>query len=346
MDVRFETVHEIYYHPAWWLPGPHLQTIWGKFVPRPGGAPTRIERWDTPDDDFLDIHRLDAPPSAPRPHPRLVILHGLEGSPSSHYVRGLLAEATRRRWAADVIVFRSCGTELNRARRFYHSGETTDLEFVVRSLAGSDPDTPLAIVGTSLGGNVLLKWLGERGDEVPRQVIAAAAISVPFDLERGARHIDQGFARVYQARFLKTLRRKAHAKLARFPGIVDPAAVDRARSLYDFDDCVTAPVHGFRDAHDYYTQSSSIAWLERIRTPTLLLSARDDPFLPSDVLEEVARHADANPFITTEFVERGGHVGFVGGRLPWRPRYYAEQRSVAFVASHIARRVEGVAARP
>ncbi len=305
-----------------------------------------IERWDTPDDDFLDIHRLDAPAAAPRSNPRLVILHGLEGSPRSHYVRSLLAEATRRGWAADVIVFRSCGAELNRTRRFYHSGETSDLDFVIRSLAENEPDGPLAIAGISLGGNVLLKWLGERGEDVPPQVMAAAAISVPFDLERGARRIDQGFARVYQARFLATLRPKAHAKLARFPGIVDAAAVDRARTLHEFDDCVTAPVHGFRDALDYYTQSSSIGWLERIRAPTLLLSARDDPFLPPEVLDEVAGIAGANPCLTTDFVEHGGHAGFVGGLLPWRPVYYAEQRSVEFLASRMTAHVEGAAAQP
>jgi predicted alpha/beta-fold hydrolase len=193
---------------------------------------------------------------------------------------------------------------------------------------------------------VLLKWLGEQAGELPPQVVAGAAISVPFDLERGARYIDQGFARVYQARFLKTLRRKAQAKLERYPGIVDPAAVERARSLYEFDDCVTAPIHGFRDAHDYYTQSSSIRWIDRIRTPTLLLSARDDPFIPPEVLDDVARIADGNPFLTAEFVERGGHAGFVSGRFPWKPIYFAEWRAMEFLASRIAQRVEGVAARP
>jgi predicted alpha/beta-fold hydrolase len=261
-------------------------------------------------------------------------------------VRSFLAEATRRGWAADVIVFRSCGSELNRAKRFYHSGETSDLDFVVRSLAENEPDRPLVLAGVSLGGNVLLKWLGERGSDIPPQVVAGSAISVPFDLERGARYIDQGFARIYQARFLKTLRRKAHAKLERYPGIIDPAAVHRARSLYEFDDCVTAPIHGFRDAHDYYTQSSAIRWIDRIRTPTLLLSARDDPFIPTDVLDDVARIAEANPFLTTEFVERGGHAGFVSGRFPWNPTYFAERRSLEFLAARVAERVEGAVARP
>lgn len=334
------------YRPAWWVPGRHIQTIWGKLVPRGGGGSTHIERWDTPDDDFLDIYRLDPPIAAPRTRPRLVLLHGLEGSPRSHYVRSFLAEAARRGWAADVIVFRSCGSELNRAKRFYHSGETSDLDFVVNSLAAYEPERPIVLAGVSLGGNVLLKWLGEKAEELPPQVVAGAAISVPFDLERGARYIDRGFARLYQARFMKTLRRKARAKLFRYPGLVDSAAVEQARSLYEFDDCVTAPIHGFRDAHDYYTQSSAIRWIDRIRTPTLLLSARDDPFVPPEVLDDVARIADASPFLTTEFVERGGHAGFVSGRFPWRPIYYAEWRSMEFLAWHAAGRVEGAIARP
>ena len=301
------------------------------------GAATHIERWDTPDDDFLDICRLDPPITAPRTRPRLVLLHGLEGSPRSHYARSFIAEAGRRGWAADIIVFRSCGSELNRAKRFYHSGETTDLDFVVRSLVENEPARPIVLAGVSLGGNVLLKWLGERAGNLPPQVVAAAAISVPFDLEQGARHIDQGFARVYQAHFLRTLRRKAHGKLLRYPGLVDAAAVDRARTLYDFDDCVTAPIHGFRDAHDYYTQASSIRWIQRIRTPTLLLSARDDPFLPPDVLDDVARIADGNPFLSTEFVERGGHAGFMSGIFPWKPFYYAEWRATEFLAERVAK---------
>lgn len=328
------------YRPAWWVPGAHLRTLWGKFVPRPGGAATRIERWDTPDDDFLDIHRLDPPAgSSPGASPRLVVLHGLEGSPRSHYARSFIYEATLRGWAADVIVFRSCGPELNRAQRFYHSGETTDLDFVVRSLAMREPERPIVFAGVSLGGNVLLKWLGENVGQLPPQVVAAAALSVPFDLERGARHIDRGFARVYQAHFLRTLRRKAREKSLRYPDLLDAAAIARARTLYEFDDTVTAPIHGFRDAHDYYSRSSSIGWIHRISTPTLLLSARDDPFLPPDVLDDVARIARANPCLVAEFVDRGGHAGFVSGMLPWKPFYFAEWRATEFLADQLARRV-------
>jgi predicted alpha/beta-fold hydrolase len=289
--------------------------------------PTRAERWDTEDGDFLDLHRLDAPAGAPR----LLILHGLEGTVRSHYAGGLFREARRRGWAADLLIFRSCGNEPNRALRFYHSGETTDLDAVVRRLIAADPSAPLLLVGVSLGGNVLLKWLGEQGDRLPEQVRGAAAISVPFDLARGSRFLDKGFSRFYQAHFLRSLRRKAVVKSAQFPRAIRPEIVHRARTLYQFDDLVTAPVHGFRDADDYYARSSSLHFLARVRTATLLLSARDDPFLPRAVLDEVRDIARYNPWLHLEFVEHGGHVGFVSGMVPWRPFYYAEWRATEFL---------------
>ncbi len=302
--------------------------------------PTRTERWSTPDDDFLDLHRIDAPAGAPR----LLILHGLEGTVRSHYAGGLLHEAQRRGWAADLLIFRSCGDEPNRALRLYHSGETSDLDFVVRRLIASDRARPLLIVGVSLGGNVLLKWLGEHGDRAPQQLLSAAAVSVPFDLARGSRYLDRGFSRLYQAHFLRSLRRKALEKSARFPDAIRPDVVLRPRTLYEFDDLVTAPVHGFRDADDYYARSSSLPYLARIRVRTLLLSARDDPFLPADVLDEVREIARENRSLQVEFVERGGHVGFISGSLPWRPLYYAEWRVAEFLASSMTRSVAAASA--
>ncbi|MBK5187171.1 MAG: alpha/beta fold hydrolase [Gemmatimonadaceae bacterium] len=294
--------------------------------------PTRAERWVTADHDFLDLHRLDAPAGSPR----LLILHGLEGTIRSHYAGGLLHEAQRRGWAADLLIFRSCGDEPNRALRFYHSGETSDLDSVARRLIRDDPSRLLLLAGVSLGGNVLLKWLGEQGDRTPEQVRGAAAVSVPFDLARGSRHLDRGFSRFYQAHFLRSLRRKAIGKSAHFPGAIRPEVVRRARSLYDFDDLVAAPVHGFRDADDYYSRSSSLHFLAKIRAPTLLLSARDDPFLPSAVLDDVRDIARRNPSLHLEFVERGGHVGFISGTVPWRPFYYAEWRVAEFLSETVS----------
>ncbi|MDQ6830905.1 MAG: hydrolase [Gemmatimonadota bacterium] len=319
------------YRPAWWIPGAHLKTMWGKLARRRPQVALRVERWEVPDGDFLDLHRLAARDDGPSV-PRVLMLHGLEGSPDSHYARGMLQQARLRGWAADALVFRSCGAEPNRLARSYHSGETTDLDFVVRRLIEAEPDRLLLLAGVSLGGNVLLKWLGERGDDVPSAVRAAAAVSVPYDLARSARRIDRGFSKVYQANFLRTLRRKAHAKRERFPGILDAELIDRARSFYDFDDCVTARLHGFTGADDYYARSSSLGFLPRIRVPTLLLSAVDDPFLPSEVLDDVRAIARDNSNLCIEFPKRGGHVGFISGLVPWKPDYYAERRIMEFLA--------------
>lgn len=328
------------YRPAWWIPGAHVRTLWGKLVRRPPPVPVRTERWPTPDDDFVDLHRLDAHEGAPR----LVLLHGLEGTARSHYLRATLAEARRRGWGADVLMFRSCGDEPNRARRFYHSGETSDPAFVLDRISHEHPRSPLFLVGYSLGGNVALKYLGERQGDLPPRLIAAAAVSVPYDLERSARRIGKGFSRLYEQVFLRTLRRKAFAKLERFPGLFAVERLTTARSLWEFDDIVTAPVHGFSGATDYYSRSSSIGFLSGIRLPALLLSAIDDPFLPPDVLDRVRVIASGNPALSIEFVARGGHVGFISGRLPWRPFYYAEWRVAEFLAEQLSTQGSEVAA--
>ena len=323
---------DIIYSPAWWIPGGHLQTLWGKFFRRQAPAPTRVERWDTPDGDFLEVHRVDSGPATPR----VLLLHGLEGTIRSHYAQGLLNEAVRREWGADLLIFRSCGSEPNKAKRFYHSGETSDLSFALDKVTAEYPDAPLAMAGVSLGGNVLLKFLGERGTRLPPQLKAAAAISVPFDLSRSSTRINRGFSRVYQRFFLGSLRRKALEKAIRYP---DLAAIDRIqglRTLEDFDDLITGPLHGFRDARDYYEKSSSLRFLEGIRLNTLLLSAVDDPMLPPAVLDEVKKIAHRNPALHIEFPKKGGHAGFVAGSRPWRPFYYAEHRIGEFFATAFA----------
>ncbi len=319
------------FRPAWWLPDPHSQTLWPKLARRSPAVQTRTERIETSDGDFLDLVRVDAAPD----RPRLLVLHGLEGSSRSKYARGLLREAARRGWGADLLIFRGCGGEPNRTRRFYHSGETTDLDLVVRRIRAELPLAPLAAAGISLGGNVLLKWLGEQGAAAATYLHAAAAVSVPFDLARAARHIHVGFARIYERHFLRTLRDKALEKLGRYPDIGSEHAIRAVDSIYAFDDTVTAPVHGFRDADDYYARSSSIGFLASIAVPTLLLSAVDDPFLPAAVLDDVTRIARGNSCLDVEFTGRGGHAAFVGGRNPLRPVYYAEQRVTSFIAQRL-----------
>jgi predicted alpha/beta-fold hydrolase len=228
---------------------------------------------------------------------------------------------------------------MNLTRRFYHSGETTDLSFVIDRLIDEQPQQFLCLVGVSLGGNVLLKYLGEREVSLPRAIKAAVAISVPFDLERASRHIDRGFAKVYQRHFVRSLKRKALVKLETFPDLVDRGRLTNLRTMYEFDDILTAPLHGFDDARHYYSSSSSLGFLKGISIPTLLLNAIDDPFLPSDVLDQVRAVADNNRCLHIEFTEHGGHVGFVEGRNPFRPNYYAEHRAIEFLASHIERGV-------
>jgi hypothetical protein len=323
---------DIIYSPAWWIPGGHLQTLWGKLFRRQNPAPTVVERWDTPDGDFLEVHRLAAADSSPR----VMLLHGLEGTVHSHYAQGLLNEAARRGWGADLLIFRSCGSEPNRAKRFYHSGETTDASFALDRIVEEFPGTPLAIAGVSLGGNVLLKMLGEKGSDLPTQLCAAAAISVPFDLERSSRRINRGFSRVYQRFFLSSLREKAQEKARRFPDLAPTDRIAALKTLADFDNLITGPLHGFRDAQDYYRRSSSLPYLNDIRLKTLLLSAIDDPMLPPEVLGDVLEVARQNPALHVEFVEKGGHAGFVAGLWPWRPFYYAEYRVGEFFADAFA----------
>ena len=320
--------HPVKYRPAWFAPGPHARTLWARLFRRIALPPVERLRWDTPDGDFVDVIRL---PSA-MDRPRVVLLHGLEGTSRSPYARGLLHEIARRGWGADLLLFRSCSGEINRARRFYHSGETGDLAFVVDRLLAEFPGVPIALAGVSLGGNVLLKYLGERGDALDPRIVAAAAVSVPFDLGRGARWLGRGFGRVYEHYFLDSLKRKTREKARLHPDIADLARLERVRTLLEFDELVTGPLHGFAGADDYYTRSSSLHFLARIARPTLLLSAIDDPFLPCAVLDEVRAIAATNPHLQPEFVEKGGHVGFVAGRLPWRPFYYAEWRVTDWLA--------------
>ncbi|HEY4671401.1 MAG TPA: hydrolase [Gemmatimonadaceae bacterium] len=323
---------DLIYSPAWWIPGAHLQTLWGKLFRNQPKAPTSLHRWETPDGDFLEVHRLNALPGKPR----VIFLHGLEGSIKSHYAQGLLNEAARRGWGADLLIFRSCGTEPNRARRFYHSGETSDAAFALEQISGEFPESDLAMAGVSLGGNVLLKLLGERGDDLPPRLRAAAAVSVPFDLARSSTRINRGFSRLYQRFFMTSLRRKAAEKAERFPDLASSEKIAALRTLEDFDNLITGPLHGFRDAQDYYARSSSLPYLGAIRLQTLLLSAVDDPMLPAEVLDDVREVARRNRALHLDFVEQGGHAGFIAGRWPWRPFYYAEYRVAEFFAHNFA----------
>ncbi len=305
------------FRPGWWIRGPHRQTVWNRLFRRQVEVTTTRARWTTPDGDFLDLEFADGPVASPQ----LLVVHGLEGSSRRKYVRGLLALAVARGWRGVALNFRGCSGTLNRGPRLYHSGETGDLDWVIGELAKRDPGASILPVGVSLGGNVLLKWLGEEGSAATDEVRAAVAISVPFDLAQSAQQMSRGAGRLYTHFFLKTLKPKALAKARQFPGVLDEATIRRARNWKQYDDAATARLHGFRDADDYWAQSSSMRYLDAIRRPTLLISAADDPFIPESCLprEIVERSA----WLEAEFTERGGHAGFVSGSLPWRPFYWA-----------------------
>lgn len=299
----------------------------------------RREALETPDGDEVLLDHVDAGPGA---RPRLLVLHGLEGSSFSVYAQGLLALAGAQGWNGTALNFRSCARDParlsrrieNRTARLYHSGDTRDFDLVVGTFARREPGSPLLAVGASLGGNVLLKWLGENRGQ--NRVRAAAAISTPYDLLACARNLESRMGRVYVSAFLRTLRPKAFSVARRFPEAarrIDLARVAAARTFFEFDDAATAPLHGFEGAQDYYSRSSSLGFLREIDTESLCVSARDDPFLPARVA--AAARSAASPAVEFRVTDRGSHLGFLTGDLPWSLRSWAEQGVVGWLAERI-----------
>ena len=305
------------YAAPWWLPGGHLQTLYPSLHP-PARAALQRERWETPDGDFIDVDFAGEPAAARL----LVLFHGLEGCSDSHYARALAAHALSSGWRLAMPHWRGCSGEPNRKPRAYHSGDSEEVDWILRKFC-----SPVHAIGISLGGNALLKWLGERGDEARSIVRRAATVSAPIDLSAAGRALDRGINReTYTRHFLSTLKPKSLAKLALFPGLFDRAKLRAARTFREFDDTVTAPLHGYRDADDYWRRASSGPWLERVRVPTLLLNARNDPFLPEHDLLAAARNAARS--LVLEFPRTGGHAGFLAGPFPgrhdWLPRRLIE----------------------
>lgn len=309
---------------AWWCRGPHLQTLWPVFARRKLQVVRRRERLELPDGDFLDLDWTTG-----NAGPIVLILHGLEGSSESHYARGLLHALHRRGWRGVVMHHRGCSGEPNRLARSYHSGETGDVAQVVAELRRREPATPLAVVGYSLGGNVLLKWLGETGAQ---PVVAAVAVSVPFLLDRCSARMQRGFSRVYQWELLRRLRRSVAAKRRRVALPLRIADLSRLRTFREFDDHVTAPLHGFRDADHYYGAASSRGWLAGIRVPTLVIQAVDDPFMYPDALPQ---RGELSATVEFDLCAHGGHVGFIGGCAPWRASYWLDERIPAYLAAYL-----------
>lgn len=322
------------FHPAWWLPSPHLQTVWGRLARPRSAVPFRREALTTPDGDELIVdHAGDD--GAPR---RLVLLHGLEGSSNSVYVQGMATLALARGIAVTAINFRYCARDPrnldrclpNRRPRLYHSGETTDFDFVIGELARRHPAQRRYAIGVSLGGNVLLKWLGEHPGQ--SLVAAAAALSTPYDLGAGGAYMEGGLGPLYVRAFVRTLVGKATHIVREFPGLaakLDLDRIARCHTFREFDDAATAPLHGMSDADEYYATCSSIGFVERITTPALCLNALDDPFLPPPVLDRVRERLPS--CATLVVTPRGGHIGFVTGSIR-RPFYWAEELAVGWVA--------------
>ncbi|TFW33271.1 YheT family hydrolase [Massilia horti] len=295
-----------YRAPAW-LPNGHLQTIYPATCIKKPKVTYRRERWEAPDSDFIDVDFVDGLAG----QPLVVLFHGLEGSSDSQYARALMAGLAERGWSGAVPHFRGCSGEANRAPRFYHSGDALEIDWIVRRLRWRFPGR-LFVAGVSLGGNALLRWLGEFQHQA-EIVDAACAVSAPLDLARGGESLSSGFNMLYTRVFLRSLKPKCLAKLERYPGLFDRAAMLAARDLYEFDNIVTAPLHGYRDTDDYWDRASAKHVLRDITVPTLVLNARNDPFFPGVYLPDLASKS-----VRLEYPEHGGHVGFAVGRPPGR----------------------------
>ena len=334
------------FRPARGLGNPHVQTIAGKLLRPDLDLRLWRERVETPDGDFVDLDfAFDPDDRRGRGAPVVVLLHGLEGSAERVYMKHTYRALSRRGLRAVGLNFRGCSGEPNRTARAYHSGETGDLRHVLATLKPRFPAASFAVVGYSLGGNVALKFLGEEdrgpgiGDRGLKtgdrgsagRVTAGAAISVPFDLAAGADALEASWMgrTIYTRYFMRTLVPKTLAKAELLAHRVDLDAVRRARTIRDFDDAVTAPVHGFRDAADYYARSSSAGFIADIDVPTLVVHSRDDPFLPETAIPEAA--LEANPAITAVLTEEGGHQGYVGGSI-WRPEFWVEEVVAGWLA--------------
>lgn len=312
--------HDPYpYTPPRWLPGGHLQTIWPSFFSKSADPPFpayRRERWTTPDDDFIDVDWLQGPPQ----DTLLVLFHGLEGSSQGHYALAFADYARRQGLAYAVPHFRGCSGELNRQPRAYHSGDHEEIDWILARFAESHAG-PILAVGVSLGGNALMRWAGVMGERAVDRVRALASISAPLDLTASGHAIGAGFnGYVYTPWFLNTMKPKALQKLAQFPGLFDAQRLKSARNLYEFDDVFTAPLHGFKNADDYWARASAKPVMPHIRIPALALNACNDPFVPAHSLP--AQH-EVSQAVTLWKPQAGGHVGFAQGAVPghlhWLP---------------------------
>lgn len=318
------------YSPPWWAKNPHIQTILPVLtkVDRPQ---LERERLELDDGDFIDLDWQGTPQTD---QVIVVIIHGLEGSSASHYARRILAECKTQKRCAVVHHHRSCSGELNRLARGYHSGDTQDIQATLMLLKQRYPDSPLLAVGYSLGGNVLIKYQGEQQEK--SLIDRAVAISAPLHLAACAKRLENGFSKVYQSYLIKQLKEKMIAKLST-PALrslmpIGKAEIEQLTTFHAFDDKITAPLHGFNGVDDYYHRANGLPYLSKIQKPTLVIHAKDDPFMSHAVIPTNDQLA---ALVEYELHENGGHVGFIEGGTPWRPHYYIEKRILSFLTSHL-----------
>jgi predicted alpha/beta-fold hydrolase len=322
------------FKPAWWLSNSHLQTLYPALLRNLSDPPEyRRERLLTPDQDFIDIDYCGT-----GSQPLIILIHGLTGSSQSAYIKGLQNALFNQGLRSAALNFRGCSGSSNNKARCYHSGETEDLHFLYQTLRLREPETLIGVVGFSLGGNVLLKWLGEQGNRL--DLFAAVAVSVPFLLGVCATKLDNGFSKLYRANLLRQLKTYMHVKLQHLERIGQSEEAMKIRELGDlsgirsfwqYDDRVVAKLHGFDDVYDYYRRSSSRQYLNSISVHTLLIQAVDDPFMTQEVLPEPN---EISPHVHLEFTRQGGHVGFISGSIPFKPEYWLEQRIPEFLMGY------------
>ena len=331
-DASADRVISSDFHAPWWLRNRQAQTIYPSLPWAWGERLTlRRESLELPDGDATAVDWCCEGDSLTQSAPLLVVLHGLEGSAESSYARMLLSAALKQGWRACVLHFRDCGDYRNRLPRRYHAGETNDIRYFLQTLREQGHDGPLLAVGYSLGGNVLLKYLGESGATTP--LTAAAAVSVPLDLHQCSDALNSGFSKVYQHTLLNRMKNSVTRKFDRHTAAFDWKKAMGAKTFAEFDDAVTAPLHGFENKNDYYDKCSSGRFLDQIRIPTLIINALDDPFMTPAVIPDANRLSE---FVTLEVAENGGHVGFIDGGTPWRPTFYLPPRLTGFLAPYAA----------
>ncbi len=308
------------FKPAWWLRSPHLQTLWPVFFKKRHKLDLKFEQLELDDGDFIDLCWSKSLSSK-----TVLVLHGLEGDINSHYINGILYQLEQAGCRPVLMHFRGCSGRINRLARAYHSGETGDLAYVVEHIKNITGSYPYAVIGFSLGGNVLLKWLGETGKKNPLK--KAVAVSVPFKLQDAAKRLERGVSKIYREHLLVSLRK---TYIEKFKTVKSPLNVDvnQLKSFWDYDDKVTAPLHGFSGAQDYYDKCSSKQFLKSISVPTRIIHSSDDPFMfesTSPVDEELSSSVD---FLLTK---NGGHVGFVSGSVLSKLRYWSEDKIIEFI---------------